>query len=82
MNIPRDLKWKRLSPGKYRAFGDRHKYVIQRVDDEWFLQVSEMLTISDLGTDAKEDSALHRCGSKKSATDLARDLENSHAVQH
>lgn len=82
MNTPRDLKWKRLSPGKYRAFGDRNKYVIQRVDNEWFLQVSEMLTISDLGTDAQADSALHRCGSKKAATDTALSLENSHALPH
>lgn len=79
MQTTRELKWKRLSPGKYRAFGDTHKYVIQRVDDEWFLQVSEMLTISDLGTDAQEDSALHRCGSKRAATDLAREVENTHA---
>lgn len=82
MSIPRCLKWKRLSPGKYRAFGDRHKYIVQRVDNEWFLQVSEMLTISDLGTDAQADSALHRCGSKKAATDTALSMEVSYALPH
>lgn len=77
MQIARELKWKRLNPGIYRAFGDQHKYIIQRVDNEWFLQVSEMLMISDLGTDAQASVDLFRCGSKRAATDTAADMENS-----
>lgn len=74
--MTRALKWKRLDAGQYRAFGDEHRYIIQRQDDTWFLEAKELLTISDLKNDDQPTVTMRRCGSKREATDLALELES------
>lgn len=71
----RALKWKRLDQGVYRSFGDAHRYLLQRVDDTWFLEAKELYTISDLREAEQPSVTMRRCESKREGTELALELE-------
>lgn len=71
----RSMKWKRLSPGEYRAFGDTHRYLLQRVDDTWFLEAKQLQTLSDLEEGELPSVIMRRCESKREGTELALELE-------
>lgn len=71
----RALKWKRLDQGVYRSFGDTHRYLLQRVDDTWFLEAKELHTLSDLGEGKQPSVTMRRCDSKREGTELALELE-------
>lgn len=71
----RSLKWKRLNPGEYRAFGDMHRYLLRRADNTWFLEAKQLQTLSDLGEGDLPSVTMRRCESKREATELALELE-------